>query len=141
MWKLILILLVCTAVAVLVLLQVAPAKEFLVWLPALPIFFGAFGYAAVRVLKRIKDTAGHNRLIGLYLGTHIIKMLFLALLAAFYIVLVEVNAWQFLLTLLVFYLLHLLWETKLFFAYERALKEQATPPVSAPETPQNPIEP
>ena len=126
LWKLILLLLALAAIACVSLMQVATAKEFLVWLPSVFIFFGGFGYATIGVLKRTKEANAHKRLIGIYIGVHVLKMLCIVLFSAFYVVLMKVNVWQFLLTLLVFYLVHLVWETKLFFAYERALKEANT---------------
>ena len=124
MWRLILILLILTLLAGLLLLQFAPAKDFLVWLPTFPLFFIGFGYVSTILLKKIEKMGSQKHLIGFYMGVHVFKMICIALLTAFYILLLEVNVWQFLLTLLVFYILHLIWETRLFFTYEHTIKKR-----------------
>ncbi len=122
MWKLLLYLLSLTVVAALLLSLVAGNyHEFLVWLPAVPVVFFIIGYASDQILQKVAARYT-ERLIGTYLGIHIVKLVVIALLAAFYIGIMDANAWQFLPTLLVFYLVHLVWETKLFFATERKIR-------------------
>ncbi len=99
-----------------------PAGESVSWFPVIPVFFGILGYVFVRILRAC-DPYRQKNLVNVYLLLRVIKMLCTLALVLVYGLFLDVPLHFSLTAVAVFYILHLIWETRFFFSYEKQLKE------------------
>ncbi len=103
--------------------QVSHDRGYMLWLVLLPVFFCLIGYVSIRVLNYLQSARKEKYLVNAYLLMRGVKLFSLIALICFVILLLEnLNVKHFLVTLVVFYVFHLVWETKFFFGYEKSLK-------------------
>lgn len=109
-------------VGVLLLGQFLPEGESLAWFPVIPVYFGVMGYVFVKVLKSCFPHQEKN-LVNVYLLLRVAKIFCTLALVVVYLLLLDVPLYFFLFSIAVFYIIHLIWETRFFFSYEKSLKE------------------
>lgn len=119
--RLILWLALGTLVGLIVLGRFLPKEESVSWFPVIPLFFGVMGYVFVRVLKSCFPHQEKN-LVNVYLLVRVAKIFCTIALVVVYIVFLQVPLPFFLFSIAAFYIVHLIWETRFFFSYEKRLK-------------------
>lgn len=110
-----------TLVGLIVLGRFLPKGESVSWFPVIPLFFGLMGYVFVRVLKSCFSHQEKN-LVNVYLLVRVAKIFCTLALVVVYLTFLQVPLPFFLFSVAAFYVLHLIWETRFFFSYEKRLK-------------------
>lgn len=93
------------------------------WYPAIPIYFYLFGWYYIMKFDACRrNTPG--KILSVYIGMKVVKMLISMLLILFYILFVKVHKEDFILTFFLFYLFSLTYESCFFYLFESNLKKK-----------------
>ncbi len=98
-------------------------QHYFSWYPAIPVYFYLFeGYYIYSFDVCRKHSP--NRILSVYMGMKVVKMLLSMLIILFYILFVKVQKESFVLTFFIFYLLTLLNESIFFYLFEMNQKKK-----------------
>ena len=96
-------------------------EHYFEWYPFIPVFFYIFGWFTIYMFEACRRYAP-KKIQLVYLGTKSIKMLFSLMVLLIYAIKVEEKRVEFFLTIFVFYIISLVFESWFFFRYEREQK-------------------
>ena len=91
--------------------------------PAIPVYFYIFGWYYIYSFDMCRRYTP-NKILSVYLGMKVVKMLLSMLFLLFYILFVKVQKEDFVLTFFLFYLFTLLHESIFFYLFEQNLKKK-----------------
>lgn len=98
---------------------IAPEHHF-AWFLFIPVFFYLFGWFYIFMFDYCRRYAS-RRLLSVYMGTKVVKMLFSMIIVFFYICYVRLQEQEFILVFFLFYLCTMLYETVFFVQFEKNL--------------------
>lgn len=93
------------------------------WYPAIPAYFYCFGWYYIMSFEYARRYKPH-KILSVYMGMKVVKMLLSMILLLFYFVFVKVHKEDFVLTFFLFYLFSLTFESIFFYLFEHNLKEK-----------------
>jgi len=112
------IIMVSAAILVYLGLKFLLPGHYFVWYPTIPAFFYIFGWYYIFTFDRCRRYSP-NKMLSVYIGMKVVKMLLSILIIVFYMLFVKVQKSDFIMTFFLFYLLSILYETVYFYWFER----------------------
>lgn len=93
------------------------------WYPSIPAYFYCFGWYYILTFEYARRYKP-NKILSVYIGMKVVKMLLSIILLLFYFVFVKLHREDFVLTFFLFYLFSLTYESIFFYLFEHNLKKK-----------------
>lgn len=102
-------------------------EHYFAWYPAIPLFFYLFGWYYIFTFDKCRRQK-RDKILTLYLGMKVVKMLLAVVIIFFYMVFVSIHKSDFIIIFFLFYLFSLIYETYFFyhFEYNKNVKQKKT---------------
>lgn len=93
------------------------------WYPSIPAYFYCFGWYYIMTFEYARRYKP-NKILSVYIGMKVVKMLLSMILLLFYFVFVKEHREDFVLTFFLFYLFSITFESTFFYLFEHNLKKK-----------------